>query len=156
MGEVAGVALFTDLEWPKGTLGRRPLLVFESYDASAWRLPDRPYTGGDDMSVFLDRGFELFVPDRWTFPYLEGLFLAIHYDFDVMALNDEGDELFTYPLSALPTEWYSHLKLERNCLLITGLELHLATAGMEGVHDACARGHAAGGMLLVNDGSANL
>jgi hypothetical protein len=71
-----------------------------------------------------------------------------------MALNDEGDELFAYPVSALPTEWYSHLKLERNCLLITGVDLRLAAVGMDGVHDACARGQAAGGMLLVNDGSA--
>jgi hypothetical protein len=85
---------------------------------------------------------------------LDGIFLGIHYDFDVMELNDEGDELFTYPLSALPADWYAHLKLERNCLLITGVDLRLATAGMDGVRDACARGHAVGGTVLVNDGSA--
>jgi hypothetical protein len=31
--------------------------------------------------------------------------------------------------------------------------LRLATRGMAGVHEACGRGHAVGGMLLVNDGS---
>lgn len=133
MSEVTGAALFSDLEWPRGALGRRPLLVFESYDPSVWKLPERPYAGLDDVSVFLDRGFELLVPDLWTFPYLDGHTLAIHYDFDVLALIDEADDLFTYPLSALPADWYSLLKRERNCLIITGVALRLATTGMDGV-----------------------
>ena len=68
---------------------------------------------------------ELQLPDRWTFPYLDGHTLAIHYDFKVLALIDEADDLFTYPLSALPVDWNSHLKRERNCLLITGVDLRL-------------------------------
>ena len=62
------------------------------------------------MSVFLNRAFELQLPDRWTFPYLDGHTLAIHYDFEVLALIDEADDLFTYPLSALPVDWYSHFE----------------------------------------------
>jgi hypothetical protein len=53
----------------------------------------------------------------------------------------------------VPPDWYSHLKIERNCLVITGVDLQLATAGLDGVDDACAQGRAFGAMVLINDGS---
>jgi hypothetical protein len=53
----------------------------------------------------------------------------------------------------VPPDWYSHLKIERNCLVITGVDLQLATAGLDGVDDAYAQGRAFGAMVLINDGS---
>ncbi len=47
---------FSSLQWPSGALGRRPLLVFEPYDASVFSLeegaPDNP------EASLLARGFE--------------------------------------------------------------------------------------------------
>jgi hypothetical protein len=52
---------------------------------------------------------------------------------DDFALIDEAaDELFGFPLSGVPDDWCSRLKMERNSLVITEVDLRLATAGMDG------------------------
>lgn len=80
--------------------------------------------------------------------------MAIDELSDDFALIDEAaDQLFGYRLSGIPEGWYSDLKMERNCLVITGVDLKLATAGMEGVKDACAKSRAFGAMVMINDGS---
>jgi hypothetical protein len=50
-------------------------------------------------------------------------------EFDELALIDEAGELFQYPLSAAPRDWFDHITRERNCLIITGTDLRLATEG---------------------------
>lgn len=155
MGEVTGVALFSRLSWPKDAFGERPLLVIESYEPSVWKRDECP--GADAVAGLRDRGFEPLRPEGWSFPYLEDHLVAIDESSDDFALIDEAaDELFGYPLSGVPSEWYSHLKMERNCLIITGVGLRLAMAGMEGVKDACVKGRAFGAMVMINDGSAVL
>lgn len=94
------------------------------------------------------------MPGSWNFPPQTEHLVVVHEEFDALGVIDEGaDELFAYPLSALPEEWFAHLKRERSCLVITGVDLKLAWAGLEGVRQACERGQAAGAMLLINDGS---
>ena len=152
MSEVNGVALFSRLKWPKDALGERALLVIESYEPSVWRLDDTDEPGL--MAGLRDRGFEPLKPDDWSFPYLDDHIVAIDESADDFALIDEAaDELFGYPMSDIPADWYSHLKMERNCLVITGVDLRLVTAGMNGVKDACAEGRAFGAMVMINDGS---
>lgn len=152
MSEVNGVALFSRLKWPKDALGERPLLVIESYEPSVWKLDDS--AGLDAIAGLRKRGFEPLRPDGWSFPYLEDHLVAIDESSDDFALIDEAaDELFGYPLSGVPNDWYSHLKMERNCLVITGVNLRLATAGMDGLKDACADRRAFGAMVMINDGS---
>lgn len=152
MSEVNGVALFSKLKWPKDAVGERPLLVIESYEPSVWKLDDSD--GPDAIAGLRDRGFEALKPDGWSFPYLEDHLVAIDESSDDFALIDEAaDQLFGYPLSRVPSEWYSHLKMERNCLVITGVDLRLATTGMDGVKNACANGTAFGAMVMINDGS---
>lgn len=93
-------------------------------------------------------------PGRWSFPYLESHLIAMHEpDGDFALIDDAADELFAQPLNELPPQWYAHLRMERNCLLITGIDLQLATTSMEGVHSAVERGDAFGAMVLINDGS---
>lgn len=152
MNDVAGVALFSTLKWPKDALGERPLLVFESYDPSVWNRDGG--SGSDAITGLRDRGFEPLLPEGWSFPYLDDHLLAIDEpDDDFALIDDAADQLFGYPISAIPGEWYSHLKMERNCLVLTGVELGLATAGMNGVKAACEDGRAFGAMVLINDGS---
>lgn len=153
MSEVNGVALFSRLKWPKDALGERPLLVIESHEPSVWKLDDFPEV--DPIAGLRERGFEALRPEGWSFPYLDDHLVAIDESSDDFALIDEAaDELFGYPLSGVPSDWYSHLKMERNCLVITGVGLGLATAGMDGVKNACAEGRAFGAMVMINDGSA--
>ena len=153
MSEVNAVALFSRLDWPKDALGERALLVIESYEPSVWQRDDCP--GPDAVAGLRDRGFEPLRPDGWSFPYLEDHIVAIDESSDDFVLIDEAaDQLFGYPLSGVPSEWYSHLKMERNCLVITGVDLRLATTGMDGVRQACADGRAFGAMVMINDGSA--
>jgi hypothetical protein len=152
VSEVNGVALFSRLKWPNDALGERPLLVIESYEPSVWMLDDAD--APDAITGLKERGFEPLKPDGWSFPYLEDHLVAIDESSDDFALIDEAaDQLFGYPLSGVPTDWYSHLKMERNCLVITGVDLRLATTGMEGVKEACAYGRAFGAMVMINDGS---
>lgn len=73
-------------------------------------------------------------------------------EFDELALIDEAGELFQYLLSAAPADWYEHVMRERNCLVVTGTELRLATDGMAGVHEPCRRGTAFAGSVLAHDG----
>ena len=151
MSDVNGVALFTRLKWPKDAMRERPLLVIESYEPSVWQRDDCP--GPDVIAGLRDRGFQPLGPDGWSFPYLDDHLLAIDESSDDFALiDDAADELFAYPLSGIPQDWYSHLKLERDCLVITGVDLRLATAGMEGVKEACANRTAFGAMVMINDG----
>lgn len=152
MSQINGVALFSRLKWPKDALGERPLLVIESHEPSIWKLDDLPEA--DPIAGLRERGFEPLQPEGWSFPYLEDHLVAIDETSDDFALIDEAaDELFGYPLSGVPEDWYSHLKMERNCLVITGVDLRLATAGMDGVKKACADGKAFGAMVMINDGS---
>ena len=93
-------------------------------------------------------------PDDWHFPYLDDHLIAIDESSGALALiDDAADELFAYRLDSLPQGWYEHLKRERNCLVVTGIDLQLAIAGMTGVDEACASGKAFGAMVMVNDGS---
>jgi hypothetical protein len=46
---------------------------------------------------------------------------------DFALIDDAADQLFGYPISGIPQDWYSHLKLEGNCLVITGVDIRLAT-----------------------------
>lgn len=55
MSEVNGVALFSRLNWPKDTLGARPLLVIESHEPSVWKLEDIPEA--DPIAGLRKRGF---------------------------------------------------------------------------------------------------
>ncbi len=149
VSEATAVALFSALEWPEGALGRRALLAFEPYDASVFSLnQDR---AGDPISCLLERGFARQVPGVWAFPHVEGHSLGIFEDFDEVALIDEADDLFVYPLSALPQDWLGHVERERCCLLVTGVGLSLATAGFKGVERAAARGEAVGGAVMLVD-----
>lgn len=151
MSEINGVALFSRLKWPKDALGERPLLVIESHDPSVWRLDDSETP--DAITGLKERGFEPLGLDAWSFPYLDDHLVAIDESSDDFALIDEAaDELFGYPISGIPAEWCAHLKLERNCLVITGIELRLATDGMNGVKEACVNGRAFGAMVMINDG----
>ncbi len=151
MSEVSGAAVFLRLKWPKDALGERPLLVIESYEPSVWKLDDSEHV--DVPTALRERGFEPLRSGDWSFPYLEDHLVAIDEPSDGFALiDDAADELFAYPLSGIPPAWYSHLKLERNCLLITGVGLRLATDGMDGVEQACANRRAFGAMVLINDG----
>ncbi len=71
--------------------------------------------------------------DAWSFPKLEGHVLGVFVDLGEMSLIDEASDLFTYRLSSLASGWYEHLMRERNCLLVTGVDLRLATDGMAGI-----------------------
>lgn len=151
MSDVNGVALFSTLKWPKDALGERSLLVIESYEPSVWQRDD--CGDRDAIAGLRARGFAPLRSDGWSFPYLEDHLVAIDESSDDFALIDDGaDELFSYPVSGIPQDWYSHLKLERNCLVITGVGLRLATDGMEGVNQACASRRAFGAMVMINDG----
>jgi hypothetical protein len=151
VSEVNGVALFSRLKWPEDAFGERPLLVIESYEPSVWKLDDSD--APDAITGLRERGFELLKPDSWSFPYLDDHLVAIDESSDDFALiDDAADELFGYPISGIPQDWFSHLKLERNCLVITGVDLRLATDGMKGVKDACGNGRAFGAMVMINDG----
>ena len=150
MNEPSAVVLTSTLQWPQGALGQRPLLAFEVYEPTALALEDRVPL--DVEAWLLQRGFERLVADEWTFPYLEDHVLGVFEDLGQMALIDEADDLFTYPLGGLPAQWCEHLKRERNCLLITGKDLRLSADGMAGVERAVRRGEAFGGMVLINDG----
>jgi hypothetical protein len=99
-----------------------------------------------------ERGFAQLVEGSWAFPHEHELVLGVFDEFDTLALIDEGDDLLNYPLSALPTDWFAHLQRERACLVVTGADLQLTTLGMEGVHQAVARGDAFGAMVMINDG----
>jgi hypothetical protein len=151
VSEVNGIALFSRLKWPKDAVGERPLLVIESYEPSVWKLEDSG--AADAITGLHERGFQPLNPDGWSFPYLDDHLVAINESSDDFALIDEAaDELFGYPISGIPAEWYAHLKMERNCLVITGVDLRLATAGMDGVKDACTKGKAFGAMVMINEG----
>jgi hypothetical protein len=150
VSEPTGVILCSKLQWPADALGRRPLLVFEPYDLSVFGLE-----GGAPSDVkgwLTERGFAQLVEGSWAFPHGHELVLGVFDEFDTLALIDEGDDLFNYPLGALPTDWFAHLQRERVCLVVTGANLQLTTLGMEGVHQAVARGDAFGAMVMVNDG----
>lgn len=150
MSEVNGVALFSRLKWPKDALGERPLLVIESYEPFVWARDQV----ADPLTGIRDRGFEPLRPEGWSFPYVDDHIVIIDESLDDFALiDDRADQLFGYPLSGVPVDWDTHLKMERNCLVITGLDLRLATAGMAGVKEACADGKAFGAMVMINDGS---
>lgn len=150
MTEPTGVALFSRLKWPKESLGERALLVVESYDLSVWGLD----ASQDPVAGMRERGFEVLGPDDWVFPYLDDHVIAVDESSDGFELIDEAAEpIFGYPLSSIPQDWYGHLKTERNCLFITGVDLRLATTGMDGVKRACAVGKAFGAMFMINDGS---
>lgn len=149
--EPNAVLLCSTLEWPVGALGKRPLLAFEPYDLSVFALEEG---GASDVGGRLaERGFAQLVEGAWAFPHTHELILGVFDEFDTLSLIDEGDGLFEYPLSALPGDWYAHVLRERICLVITGSNLQLTTAGMEGVHQAVARGDAFGAMVMLNDGS---
>jgi len=150
MIEPTAIFLFSSLQWPAGALGERPLLVFEPYDPSVFSLDEE--TTGETSSSLLERGFQRLDVDAWSFPYLEGYVLTMLEEFDELALIDEAGELFQYPLSAAPVDWYQHLTRERNCLVITGTGLRLAADGMAGVHEAARRGTAFAGSVLAHDG----
>lgn len=62
------------------------------------------------------------------------------------------NDLFSYPLSELPSAWHEDLMRERSCLLITGIDLRLAPDGMAGIDQAVRRGDALAGMVLINEG----
>jgi hypothetical protein len=144
------VLLCSTLQWPAGALGRRPLVVFEPYDISKFALEEGAST---DVTGWLkERGFAPLVKDSWDFPLEHELVLGVFKEFDTPALIDEGDDLLNYPLGALPTDWFAHLQRERVCLVVTGANLQLTTLGMEGVHQAVARGDAFGAMVMINDG----
>ena len=149
--EPNAVLLCSALEWPVGALGKRPLLVFEPYDLSVFALEE---SGRSNVAGWLaERGFAQLVEGSWAFPHTHEFILGVFDEFDTLSLIDEGDDLFNYPLSALPDDWYAHVQRERICLVITGSNLQLTTAGMEGVHQAVARGEAFGAMVMLNDGS---
>jgi hypothetical protein len=150
MTQPNAVLLFSSLECPAGAVGRRPLLVFEPYDPSVFSLDQEAPEGPE--ACLLARGFERLRPDRWSFPYLGGHVLTMIEEFDELALIDEAGELFQYPLSAAPREWFEHISRERNCLIVTGTDLRLGTEGMAGVEAARARGSAFGGSVLAHDG----
>lgn len=150
MNEPAAVVLPTTLKWPRDAVGERALLAFEVYQPTHLALEDRFPV--DVPAWLLERGFERLVEDAWTFPYLEGHVLGVFADLGDMALIDEGDDLFSYPLSGLPSAWHEHLMRERSCLLITGVNLRLATDGMSGIEQAVRRGDAFAGMVLINEG----
>lgn len=151
MTDPTAIVLCSQLQWPADAFGSRPLIVFEPYDSSVFALEDGD--SSDIASWLTQRGFARLIEGSWDFPYEHELVLGVFADFDALALIDEGDDLFNYPLNALPADWYAHLTRERNCLVITGVGLELAQAGMEGVHRAVGRGEAFGAMVLLNDGS---
>ena len=154
MNRVTGVAHFSDLQWPADALGRRALLVFEPYEPNVLMLPDHPVSAEGVIASCVERGFGLLSPDAWSFPHLSEYQIVLDKEFDDFAIIDDYvEELFVYPVNALPRDWFAHLRRERSCLVITGIELGLTTRGLDGVRDACRSGRAVGGMLLVNDGS---
>lgn len=150
MNEPTAVLLTTTLKWPRDAIGDRALLAFEPYDPTDLALEDRSPV--DVPAWLLERGFARLVEGGWQFPYLDDHVLGIFADLGVMALIDEADDLFSYPTSGLPSAWHEHLMRERSCLLITGVDLCLATAGMAGVEEAVRRGDAFAGMVLINEG----
>lgn len=150
MSEPNAVVFTGTLQWPRGALGERALLAFEPYEATKLAL-DEP-APVDVPGWLVERGFERLVEGAWNFPYLEDHVLAVFADLDVVELIDPATDLFTYPLSGLPHGWYAHLMRERSCLLITGVGLELATAGMAGIEQAVRRGEAFAGMVMINEG----
>ena len=150
MTEPNAVVFTTTLQWPQGALGERALLAFEPYDVSSLALEEKSPV--DVAGWLLERGFERLLEDVWTFPYMEGHVLGVFAEFGEMSLLDEAADLFTYPLSGLPSAWYEHLMRERSCLVITGVNLRLATEGMAGIERAIRRGDAFAGMVLINEG----
>lgn len=150
MTEPNAVVLMSTLQWPKGALGERPLLAFEPYDVTKLALEEGAPV---DVAAWLEeRGFERLVEGAWTFPHLAGHVLAVFVDLGEIELIDEAADLFSYPLSAVPSVWFEHLMRERSCLVITGLDLRLATEGMAGIEEAVRRGDAFAGMVLINEG----
>lgn len=150
MNEPTAVVLPMTLEWPRGALGERPLLVFEVYEVTHLALEDRAPV--DVAAWLLERGFERLVEGAWNFPHLEGHVLGVFADIGDIALIDEGGDLFSYPLPGLPAPWHKHLMRERSCLVITGVDLRLATEGMAGIERAVRRGDAFAGMVMINEG----
>ena len=150
MSGPTAVVLPTTLKWPREAVGERALLAFEAYEPTDLALEDRLPV--DVPTWLLERGFARLVEGAWEFPYLEDHVLGIFADFDVIALIDEADDLFSYPMSGLPSAWREHLMRERSCLLITGVDLRLATDGMSGIEAAVRRGDAFAGMVLINEG----
>lgn len=149
MNEPTAVVLPKTLKWPRDALGEHALLAFEVYDPTHLPLEDRSPV--DVPAWLLERGFERLVEEAWSFPYLEGHVLGVFADLGDIALIEGGD-LFSYPLAGLPAPWREHLMRERSCLLITGVDLRLATHGMGGIEDAVCRGDAYAGMVLINEG----
>ena len=152
MREPNAVVLTTTVKWPLDAVGERALLAFEPYDPTFLALEDRSPV--DVPGWLLERGFARLVEGAWSFPYLEDHVLGVFADLGVIALIDEADDLFSYPLSGLPSAWHEHLMRERSCLVITCVGLRLATDGMAGVDEAVRRGDAFGGMVLINEGLA--
>ncbi len=150
MNEPTAVVLPTTLKWPRDAVGERALLAFEVYDPTRLALEDRSPV--DVPAWLMERGFDRLVEDAWSFPYLEGHVLGVFADLGDIALIDEAGDLFSYPLSGLPSSWHEHLMRERSCLLITGVNLRLATDGMAGIEQAVRRGNAFAGMVLINEG----
>ena len=152
MTEPNAVVFTTALQWPQDALGERPLLAFEVYEVTHLALEDRSPV--DVAGWLLERGFERLVEGAWSFPHLDGHVLGVFADLGDVALLDEGGDLFSYPLSGLPPSWQEHLMRERSCLVITGIDLRLATEGMAGIERAVRRGDAFAGMVLINEGLA--
>lgn len=150
MTEPNAVVLTSTLKWPAATVGDRALLAFEPYDVARLALDED--SSIDVPGWLIERGFERLIEGAWNFPHLEGHVLGVFADFGEISLIDEAGDLFTYPLSGLPPAWYEHLKRERSCLLITGIDLRLATEGMAGVEESVRRGDAFAGMVQINEG----
>jgi hypothetical protein len=150
MTEPNAVVFTTTLQWPQGALGERALLAFEPYDVTSLALDEKSPVAVD--AWLTERGFIRLVEGAWSFPQLEGHVLGVFADLGEMSLLDEAADLFTYPLSGLPSGWCAHLMRERSCLVITGIDLRLATERMGGIERAVRRGNAFAGMVMINEG----
>ena len=150
MNEPNAVVFTTTLQWPQDALGERVVLAFEPYEVASLALDEKSPV--DIPAGLLERGFERLVEGAWSFPHLEGHVLGVFADLGDITLLDEGGDLFSYPLSGLSPSWHEHLMRERSCLVITGIDLRLATEGMGGITRAVGRGDAYAGMVLVNEG----
>lgn len=101
MNEPTAVVLPRTLKWPRDAVGGRALLAFEVYDPTHLAQEDRSPV--DVPAWLLEPGFERLVEDAWNFPYLEGHVLGVFADLGDIALIDEGGDVFSYPLSGLPS-----------------------------------------------------
>lgn len=150
MSEPNAVVFTGTLQWPRGALGERALLAFEPYDLTKLALEEPAPV--DVPGWLVERGFERLVEGAWNFPYLQEHVLAVFSDLGDIELIDAAADLFTYPLLGLEASWREHLMRERSCLVITGVDLRLATDGMAGIDQAVRRGDAYGGMVMINEG----